>query len=809
MALGRRYRAAAVWLAAVVVTWIGAGRLAFGNPVFGEPWKLRQPDGSMVDVRIWGDEFYQVVESMDGWTLVRDPRSLAICYARLSPDEADLLSTGVAIGQGDPAALGLPRHLRIRREASEAQATAARQAFALAEEEARKKAGLTAPPKTPAAVTGSVFGLCLIVDFSDQAATITPTAVDNFWNKVGYSANGNNGSVYDYYYDVSNHLLSYTNYVPSAYYRALQVEAYYDDPAKNAGPGARELIEEALNDLKSQGFDFSPYDDDGDGYIDVINCLYAGSCHSGWAKGLWPHTGGGLNFNANGVSANSYEITNMGSALHIGTACHENGHLVCGFPDLYDYDYDSQGVGNFCLMCSGSFASNPVQPCAPLRFRAGWVTPADLDTPQAGLSLTVGPVYLFSHPTRSNEYYMIENRQKTGRDANIADQGLAIWHWDTYGDNDWQDMTRTSHYKCSLEQADGDYDLENDRAADSTDLFAATAYRSFTPFTSPPARWWDGERADLYLANISASGATMTFDFGVGLTVSDHTDYDPCGPAGGPWVKANKTYTLTNNGAAAVNWTALETAAWLDVAPASGSLAPSATVDVKVSINAGAASLAPGVYPDTVQFRNTAANRQLGRNVELFVQDFAPLPFTEDFESGSLAPCWRLTGTNQWRTRVTTGNNPRGAYHLLMDDWNDQNDYSRNEATLGVNVAGQQNCVLTFYAKYYGNDRADAPPPSPFTDGANFDGVAMSVDGTHWYEIQALRGAAITTSYKKFTVDLDAALAAAGLPHSPALRIRFNQYDNRTVANDDGIAIDDIKVAGVPSVSAAKVWQAY
>ncbi len=38
----------------------------------GELFDLRQPDGSLVPVRIWGDEFYRVVESLDGYTLVRD-----------------------------------------------------------------------------------------------------------------------------------------------------------------------------------------------------------------------------------------------------------------------------------------------------------------------------------------------------------------------------------------------------------------------------------------------------------------------------------------------------------------------------------------------------------------------------------------------------------------------------------------------------------------------------------------------------------------------------------------------------------------
>ena len=51
------------------------------DPVFGEIFDLRQPDGSTVPVRVWGDEFYRVLESLDGYTLVRDPLNQEICYA--------------------------------------------------------------------------------------------------------------------------------------------------------------------------------------------------------------------------------------------------------------------------------------------------------------------------------------------------------------------------------------------------------------------------------------------------------------------------------------------------------------------------------------------------------------------------------------------------------------------------------------------------------------------------------------------------------------------------------------------------------
>ncbi|MDR0305255.1 MAG: hypothetical protein LBI42_00285 [Chitinispirillales bacterium] len=40
-------------------------------PVNGEEFSFRQPDGSQVPVRVWGDEFYVELESLDGYTLIR------------------------------------------------------------------------------------------------------------------------------------------------------------------------------------------------------------------------------------------------------------------------------------------------------------------------------------------------------------------------------------------------------------------------------------------------------------------------------------------------------------------------------------------------------------------------------------------------------------------------------------------------------------------------------------------------------------------------------------------------------------------
>ena len=281
------------------------------------------------------------------------------------------------------------------------------------------------------------------------------------------------------------------------------------------------------------------------------------------------------------------------------------------------------------------------------------------------------------------------------------------------------------------------------------------------------------------------------------LQVSPDSPFEPTGPEGGPFTPQEITYTLTNGGAGALEWTAATGAAWLDVSPASGTLSdPGDSVDVTVSVNAAADALGVGAHADSVTFSNVTSAVDQTRSATLLVEGSAPMPFTEDFEDGpALAPYWEVSGTNQYRTRVTTDYGPHGgSYHLLMDAAVD-GVYSRNETTLTIDLESWEDVVLSFWAIDFG-DEAEGPPASPFVGGADFDGVAVSQDGVNWYEIQDLR-TLTDYVYTYVTVDLDAAVDALGLTYNDAFQIRFNHYDNYT-ADSDGIGIDDISISGTP-----------
>jgi uncharacterized repeat protein (TIGR01451 family) len=254
-----------------------------------------------------------------------------------------------------------------------------------------------------------------------------------------------------------------------------------------------------------------------------------------------------------------------------------------------------------------------------------------------------------------------------------------------------------------------------------------------------------------------------------------------------------KTYVVTNHTDEAITWSASATQPWLSIIPSSGELAGGTGMAISVCLNT-AEQLGIGSHSADIVFRNETSGMVQQRPVSIRIMTFTSMPFAEDFESGDLGSFWQITGTDAFRVQVTDQNGPRGNHHLTLDNTGNGIN-SRNEATLGVDLAGYTNVVLTFWAKQFG-DEPDGPPPPPFIGGADFDGVAISEDGIRWYEVQSLREA--PSSYGELRVDLDEAVAKFGLTYNENFRIRFNEFDNFSIPLD-GIAIDDIALTGTPA----------
>ena len=120
--------------------------------------------------------------------------------------------------------------------------------------------------------------------------------------------------------------------------------------------------------------------------------MYAGQTQ--YRGDLWPHNSDiDLRFGA--MRTDLYLLTSLGRTpadLTIGTFCHENGHLLCRFPDMYDYgerDNDSIQRRHRQLLPHGAGNHNdngrsPSPVCAYLRDLAGWCdNEIDLNTAAA------------------------------------------------------------------------------------------------------------------------------------------------------------------------------------------------------------------------------------------------------------------------------------------------------------------------------------------------------------------------------------------------------------------------------------------
>jgi len=185
-----------------------------------------------------------------------------------------------------------------------------------------------------------------------------------------------------------------------------------------------------------------------------------------------------------------------------------------------------------------------------------------------------------------------------------------------------------------------------------------------------------------------------------------------------------------------------------------------------------------------------------GANAETFM--LAPtVPFLDGFESGTLSNYWSTYSTGNGRVLLTTAYSPKnGSYHVTMDT---SSSYALNELILTIDLAGQTDVWLDFWWKDFGDE--NSLMSSSFVGHQNADGVAISEDGTNWYEaVELLPQNIPNQTYTNLVVDLDAVLASNGLSYNANFKVKFQQYDNYAITSE-GFAFDDIAVYAQSGVS--------
>lgn len=392
----------------------------------------------------------------------------------------------------------------------------------------RKHAALDQP-------SGQFKAIALLVRFTDHANQVAPTFFDN----LIFGSSGN--TVKDYYQEVSYGTLDIiTVNLPSSvgWMQMPQTYAYYVDGnyGFNSWPhNAQKLTEDAVA-AANPYVNFSQYDNDGDGYVDALYIIHTGSGAewTGNVNDIWSHAWSCiLDPYVDGVWVNEYsmepELWSSTVSMTCGVYAHELGH-VFGLPDFYDTDGGSSGLGAWTVMAGGSW--NGPNGDSPAHFDAfdrvflGFADAITVSNVITAASFPAvedtGVVYrLWTDGQGGSQYFLVENRQQTGFDSYLPSEGMMIYHVDeTVSGNAHQwypGYTSNGHYEVALEQADGDWDLEqNVNSGDSGDPYpGSTNNRIFNNTSTPDSKDYNSNTTYVAVTNISNNGQTMTADLAV------------------------------------------------------------------------------------------------------------------------------------------------------------------------------------------------------------------------------------------------------------------------------------------------------
>lgn len=392
----------------------------------------------------------------------------------------------------------------------------------------------------------TAFALTLMGQYSDLASHYPAVQMQQHL----FDGPNPTGTIKDYYSQISYDQLYFDGHCEGWYTVPGTLESYVGDNS-GLGPdgGPRFVLD--LIEAADPTFNFADYiqyyDQQNRPHIGFVAAIHTGADAAAGAYNIWSHRWtfqvitNGQPYVTNDIDPVSgqyvlidgdYAIepelggaSNTGGPIvAIGVFAHEFGHIF-GLPDLYDTDYSSEGLGNWCLMAGGSWGGNGSSPQTPSQMSAwckvqlGWVSPVNVAGFLNDLSLPGvedNPVIykMWRGGTSTTQYFLAENRQKTGFDINLPNSGLCIYHVDETQDGN----TNDDHYLVDLEQADGYRNLNHGQGrGDAGDPYPGTSGNTrFDANTNPDSK--DYNLMDTYVSvrNIHHDNQNMVADFDIG-----------------------------------------------------------------------------------------------------------------------------------------------------------------------------------------------------------------------------------------------------------------------------------------------------
>lgn len=497
--------------------------------------ELTQPDGSTFQAWQWGDEWSNGYETLDGYTIIQDEFGWWV-YAKIGDDGhlMPVFKNGEKIPATHLPPQGVTKNIRPVLTQSDL---------------------LLPHSSIDTPNIGNQPTLVLLASFSDRSNTYSAASFATLMF-------GTSNSVKDFYSDASFSQLTLTPATETHGTTNDGVVGWfnlgYNHP--NTGTGwtvANQLIVKNVLNAADSYVNFATYDNNPtDGYISLnelhLVVVVAGyeRSYSNTSPSIWAHrfyfydttppTLDGKILgdpNHNGGYAQLGEI-HLDHQATIGIIIHELGHDLT-WPDLYDTDGSSDGVGQWSIMGSGNWnytgtnypGTSPAFPDAWLKWYQGWITPTvvtgtitNASIPQAETNATAyllrpnpgGVDWEWMQYSGSGEYFLVENRQLTGYDAGLPGAGLNILHVDegvTYFNSA---NANEYHPLIKFMQADGLDELlygdsYNYERGDNGDPFpGVTNNRTFNYSSNPNSRLYSGADSLTSVTSISNSMATMT-----------------------------------------------------------------------------------------------------------------------------------------------------------------------------------------------------------------------------------------------------------------------------------------------------------
>ena len=499
-------------------------------PACPVPATLTQPDGKTVTLRLVGDEFHNYSVTTDGRTVCQDA-SGAYVYAEVGAD-GTLVPTAVLAhdpaqrSEAELAYLALAPQKVVPRP-SEHQQTMRSQQLQMA--------------GNPRMLYdyNKFRGLVILVNFTDMKFSytnaheiftdmITKRNYDGFMNNASIPTKEEyTGSVRDYFFDNSRGVFD----------PAFDVVGPVDIDVASTYPQQTSRMQSVVSKVIAAAnpqVDFTKYDTDGDGMVDMFYIIFAGygsNFQGNNSSYVWPHAWNVSSFNitADGKRMGRYACSTEfygRPASHyidgIGTICHEFSHVL-GLMDEYDTDYSSGGgqsvdPGEWSVMAGGSYlnkARTPVGYSMMQRYQSGFAVPKVI-TAAGDYSLrdidATNDGYRINLVDEDKEYFLLENRRKTGNKWNSygPGQGMLVFRVDSTSTAPW------SSNKINSNPAHNYYQLVrasyNGSSDSGSDPFPGTRnVNSLTAETSPALKGWGGAAPEFGLDSIWETDGVIHF----------------------------------------------------------------------------------------------------------------------------------------------------------------------------------------------------------------------------------------------------------------------------------------------------------